>query len=110
MSKSPGNASTWSIATDRWTASWCRSSASPPFGGRCANLSVGPAAKPFNDLIAGHHVTELLNHVLQRRAMLVVGQRRATVGHHHHFEVEHHGIACGRFAANVGLGAGNENG
>ena len=73
-------------------------------------LAVALPPKPLQSLLAGHDVTKLLDHVFKCGAMFVVGQRCATVGHHHHLEVEHHGVARGRFAADVGLGAGNEHG
>jgi hypothetical protein len=39
---------------------------------RNLTLPIGPSAEPFQNLVAGHHIPELLNDVLQRSAMLVV--------------------------------------
>lgn len=50
--------------------------------------SIGLAAEPIQNLVAGHDIAELLNNILQRRAMLVVGQSRAAIRYHHDFEID----------------------
>jgi hypothetical protein len=37
----------------------------------------------------------------QRGAVFVVGQRGTTVLNHHRFEIQHHGVASGGFAASA---------
>src|SRR3954463_4847417 len=67
-------------------------------------------AQPGEHFVARRDVAELLDMRLERRAVLLVGQRGTAVGKHDHFEVEHHRVARGRFAADVGLGTGDQEG
>src|SRR5689334_12781446 len=88
-------------------------------GFACANAALGSAsaskmmsvrisfplfAQPGEHFVARRDVAELLDMRLERRAVLLVGERGTAVGKHDHFEVEHHRVARGRFAADVGLG------
>src|SRR3954469_15596161 len=71
----------------------------------------GVCPRLFEDaqrLVGGEHVAELLDDVLQRGEVLGVGKRGGAVGEQHHLVVEHHRVARGALAADVGLGAGDE--
>jgi hypothetical protein len=77
--------------------------------GRMARLLVAVDAEEFQHFVRRHDVTKLLDDVLQRRAVLIVRQRRAAVRDHDDLEIKHHGIACSRLAADVGFGAADQN-
>src|SRR5205823_13053451 len=60
--------------------------------------------------IGRHDVAEGEIERAERRIVVLVGYGGVAVGHHDRLEIEHHGVARGRFAAHVGDGAGDEDG
>ena len=41
--------------------------------------------------------------------MFFIGQGGGAVGNHDRIKIEHHGVASGRFTADIGLSAGDQN-
>ena len=52
-------------------------------------------SQAFDDILPGHDIPELLDEGFKRRKVLFVGKRGTAVRHHHHLEVQHHGVAAG---------------
>src|SRR6185503_21369292 len=71
---------------------------------RASLSSLESAQEQRQGLVGAEHVAKLLDHVLEGGALLVVGERGGAVREHHHLVVEHHRVARGAFAADVGLG------
>ena len=73
------------------------------------SLNPQSLIQAFDNILPGHDIPELLDESFQRRKVLFVGKRGTAVRHHHHFEVQHHGVATGGLAADIGLGASNQD-
>ena len=72
-------------------------------------LIVRSVLEHSDNFIRGHDIPKLLDHVFQRRAMLLVRQCRTTILDHDDLVIELHGIPSGAFTANIGFGPGDEH-
>ena len=61
------------------------------------------------NLITRHDIAELLNHILQRRAVFFIRKRCIAVLDHYDIVVELHGIPAGTFATDIGFGTADQN-
>src|SRR5258706_4517248 len=77
-------------------------------GSQMRKIGSVPLIKQGERVVGGHHIAELLDHVLEGREMLLVRERSGAVAQQHDLVVEHHRVARGGFAADVGLGACDE--
>src|ERR1043165_2773029 len=96
-----------SSSSRRW---WCWRLARWRRSSRPTSRPRGSSTEEVERFLDSEHITELLDHVLERRAVLVVGEGGGAVGEHDYLVIEHHRVARGAFAADVGFGAGDEQG
>jgi hypothetical protein len=66
--------------------------------------------QPRDGLVRAHHVAEEQHKGVECSGMFFVGQCSGTVRYHDDFVIEHHRIACGRFAADISGSSGDHHG